>query len=82
MDESEYAIRIFYKSRVIVPAKKKEARKIINSKREQIINCDIINSVGKASTKNFYIIKGKRVLRDLIEFIIELGCTLAVTDNK
>ncbi len=82
MDESGYAIRISYKNRVIVPAKEKEARKTIDSKREWATNCDIINSVGKTSTKDFYITKDKRVLRDLIEFIIESDYTLAVTDNR
>jgi hypothetical protein len=81
MDESGSAIRIFYKSRVIVPAKEKKVRKTMNNKREWVTNCDTINSVGKASTKGFYIIKGKRVFRDFIELIVESGCTLAVTDN-
>jgi DDE superfamily endonuclease len=81
MDESGSAIGISYKSRVIVPAKEKKARKIMNDKREWATNCDIINGVRKASTKGFYVIKGKRVLRDLMKLIIELGCTLVVTDN-
>jgi hypothetical protein len=82
MDESGSAIEISYKSRVIVPAKEKKVRKIINSKREWVTNCNTINSVGKISTKGFYITKGKRVFRDLIKLIVESGCTLAVTDNE
>jgi hypothetical protein len=34
MDESENAIGISHKSRVIVPAKEKETKKIMNGKRE------------------------------------------------
>ena len=80
MDESGYTIGISYKSRVIIPAKEKEAIKSINSKREWATNIDTINSVGTAS-KGFFIIRGKNVLRDLISYIIESGCMIAVTDN-
>jgi hypothetical protein len=34
MDESGYGIRISYKNRVIVSAKEKEIRKIMDGKRE------------------------------------------------
>jgi hypothetical protein len=81
MDESGCGIGISHKSRVIVPAKEKEVRKIMDGKREWATNCDTINGVGKASIKGFYITKGKRVFRDYIELIVESGCTLAVTDN-
>jgi hypothetical protein len=80
MDESGCAFKICYKSRVIVSAKEKEAIKSIDRKREWGTNINFISGIGKAS-KAFIITKGKYVFRDLIEFIIELGCTLAVTHN-
>jgi hypothetical protein len=67
---------------VIVSGKKKKIKKIMNGKREWAINYDTINSVGKASIKGFYIIKNKRVLRDLIKLIVESDYTLAVTNNE
>jgi hypothetical protein len=81
MDESGYALRLCYKSRVIVPAKEKDAIKSMNGKREWGTNINFISGIGKAS-KAFIITKGKHVLRDLIEPIIESGCTLAVTHNE
>jgi hypothetical protein len=67
MDESECVIGISYKSRVIVPTKEKEAKKTINGKREWVTNIDIINGIGKASIKGFFVTKGKSVLRDLMK---------------
>jgi Tc5 transposase DNA-binding domain len=55
MDEYGCGIGISHKSRVIVPAKEKEARKTMDGKREWAIVT--INGVGKASTKGFYILK-------------------------
>jgi hypothetical protein len=81
MDESGYTIEISYKSRVIIPAKKKKAIKSMDDKREWATNINNISSVETAS-KDFFVIKGKNVLRDLISYIIELGCTVAVTDNR
>jgi hypothetical protein len=80
MDESGCALRIYHKSRVIVLAKERDAIKSINRKREWGTNINSISGIGKAS-KAFIITKGKYVLRDLIEPIIESGCTLAVTHN-
>jgi hypothetical protein len=80
MDESGSAIRVFYKSRVIIPVKKKEAIKFMDRKREWVTNIDTISDIGTAS-KGFFVIKGKNVFRDFINYIIELGCTIAVTDN-
>ena len=80
MDESGYVIGISYKSRVIIPVKEKKAIKFMNGKREWATNIDIINSVGTVF-KGFFVIRGKNVLRDLISYIIELDCTIAVTDN-
>jgi hypothetical protein len=80
MDESEYTIGVSHKSRVIIPVKKKKAIKFIDDKREWAINIDIINGVGTAS-KDFFVTKGKNMLRDLINYIIELNCTIAVTDK-
>jgi hypothetical protein len=81
MDESGYVIGIFYKSRVIIPIKEKEAIKSINGKREWATNIDIISDVETAS-KGFFVTKGKNMFRDLMSYIIELGCTVAVTDNE
>jgi hypothetical protein len=81
MDESGYIIRISYKNRVIIPAKEKKIIKFMDSKREWTININIINGVGTAS-KGFFVTKGKNVFRDFINYIIESGCTIAVTDNK
>jgi hypothetical protein len=80
MDESGCAIGIFYKSRVIIPVKEKEVIKFMDGKREWATNIDIISGVGTAF-KGFFVIKGKNVLRDLINYIIESDCTVAVTDN-
>jgi hypothetical protein len=80
MDESGCALRIYHKSRVIVLAKERDAIKSINRKREWGTNINTINGIRKAS-KAFIIIKSKHVLRDLIEPIVESGCTLAVTHN-
>jgi hypothetical protein len=81
MDESGYIIGISHKSRVIIPAKEKKIIKSIDGKREWAINIDIINGVGIIS-KDFFVTKGKNVLRDLINYIIELDCTIAITDNR
>ncbi len=81
MDESRYTIRISYKSRVIISVKEKEAIKSMDGKREWVININIINSVGIIS-KDFFVIRDKNVLRDLISYIIESGYTITVTDNK
>jgi hypothetical protein len=81
MDESEYIIRIFYKSRVIIPIKEKETIKSIDSKREWVINIDTINSVGIAF-KDFFVTKDKNVFRNFINYIIESDYTIAVTDNR
>ena len=80
MDESGCAIGISHKSRVIVPAKEKEAIKSMDGKREWATSIDTISGIGTAS-KGFFITKGKSVLRDLMSFIVESGCTIAVTDN-
>jgi hypothetical protein len=80
MDESRYAIRISHKSRMIIPAKEKEAIKSINNKREWATNIDTISNI-KTASKGFFVIKGKNMLRDLISYIIESDCTVAVTDN-
>jgi hypothetical protein len=80
MDESGCALGLCHKSRVIVPAKEKDAIKSMDGKREWGTNIDSISGIGKAS-KAFIITKGKHVLRDLIEPIVESGCTLAVTHN-
>jgi hypothetical protein len=81
MDESGYIIKISYKSRMIIPVKEKEIIKFMNGKREWAINIDIISGVGTAF-KDFFVIKDKNVLRDFINYIIELDCTIAVTDNR
>ncbi len=44
-------------------------------------NINIINGVGTVS-KGFFVIRRKNVLRDLMNYIIESGCTIAVTDNR
>ena len=80
MDESGCALGLYYKSRVIVPAKEKDAIKSINRKREWGTNINSISEIGKAS-KAFIITKSKHMLRDLIKPIIELGYTLTVTHN-
>ena len=81
MDESGCAIGIFYKSRVIIPAKEKKIIKFMDGKREWVININIINSVGTVS-KGFFVIKGKNMFWDLMSYIIESGCTIVVTDNR
>ncbi len=81
MDESECVIGISYKSCVIIPVKEKEAIKCINNKREWVINIDTINNVGTAS-KGFFVTKNKYILRDLMDYVIESGYTIAVTDNE
>jgi hypothetical protein len=81
MDESKYIIGISHKSRVIIPVKEKKIIKSINDKREWAINIIIINNVGIASNK-FFVIKNKNVFRNFINYIIELNCTFAVTNNK
>jgi hypothetical protein len=81
MDESGYAIRISHKSRVIIPVKKKEAIKSMNSKREWATNIDIISGV-EIISKGFFVTKGKNVLRNLMNYIIELDYTIAVTNNE
>jgi hypothetical protein len=81
MDESECTIRIFYKSRVIIPVKEKEAIKFINGKREWATNINIISGVETVS-KGFFVIKGKNIFRDLMNYIIESDYTIAVTDNR
>jgi hypothetical protein len=80
MDESESTIGISHKSRVIIPAKKKKAIKSMNGKREWATNINTISGVRTAS-KGFFVTKSKNVLRDLMSYIIESGCTIAVTDN-
>jgi hypothetical protein len=80
MDESGCAIRISHKSRVIIPAKEKEAIKSMNGKREWATNINTINNIRTAS-KGFFVIKGKNVLRDLMNYIIESDCTITITDN-
>ena len=80
MDESGCAIGISHKSRVIIPAKEKEAIKSMDGKREWATNINTISNIGTAS-KGFFVTKGKNVLRDLMSYIIELGCTVTVTDN-
>jgi len=72
MDESGCAIGIFYKSRVIIPAKEKKIIKFMVGKLEWAINIDTINSVGTVS-KGFFVTRGKNVFRDLINYIIESG---------
>jgi hypothetical protein len=81
MDESGCVIRISYKSRVIISAKEKEAIKSMNGKREWATNIDTISGIGTAF-KSFFVTKGKNVLRDLMSYIIESGCTVTVTDNE
>jgi len=81
MDESKYIIRISYKSRVIISVKEKEPIKSINNKHEWVININTINSVGIAS-KGFFVIRGKNVFWDFMNYIIESDYTIAVTDNR
>jgi len=52
----------------------------MDDKREWATNIDTISGVGTAC-KSFFVIKGIYVLRDLMEYIIESGCTCAVTPN-
>jgi hypothetical protein len=66
---------------VIIPAKEKKAIKSIDGKREWATNIDIISGVGTVF-KGFFVIKGKNILRNLINYIIESDCTITVTDNK
>jgi hypothetical protein len=80
MDESESAIRISYKSRVIILAKEKETIKSMNRKREWAININTINGI-ETIFKGFFVTKSKNVLRDLMSYITESGYTIAVTDN-
>jgi hypothetical protein len=80
MNESGCAIGISHKSRVIIPAKEKEAIKSMDGKREWAININIISDIGTAS-KGFFVIKGKNIFRNFIDYIIELSCTIAITDN-
>jgi hypothetical protein len=61
MDESGSAIGVSHKSRVIIPAKEKEAIKSMDGKREWATNSDTISGVGTAS-KGFFVTKGKNVL--------------------
>jgi intergrase/recombinase len=61
MDESGCAIGVSHKSRVIIPAKEKEAIKSMDGKREWATNIDTISSIGIVS-KGFFVTKGKNVL--------------------
>jgi hypothetical protein len=80
MDESGYIIKVSYKSRVIISVKEKEVIKFMDGKREWATNIDIISGVGTAF-KGFFVTKGKNIFRDFMSYIIELGCTIVVTDN-
>ncbi len=80
MDESGYIIEVSHKSRVIILVKAKEVIKSIDDKREWVINIDIISGI-KTASKGFFVIKGKYVFRDLMDYVVESGCTIAVTDN-
>jgi len=68
MDESESAIDIKQKSKVILPSEKKEAFVKQDRNREWVIIIIIIRAIDE-DVPPFLIIKGKYILRDLAKLI-------------
>jgi hypothetical protein len=80
MNESETGLRATQKSYIIGPVKEKDARVSTDKNREWATLIETIRVIGDA-IKPFFINKGMSVLFDLIEAMIKLGATLAVTHN-
>jgi hypothetical protein len=81
MDKSETDLRITQKSYIISPAEEKDARISTDKNREWITLIKTIRAIGEA-IKPFFINKRMYVLLDLIEIIIKLKTTLAITHNR
>jgi hypothetical protein len=81
MNESGAGLEFIQKSYIIGPEKEKDARIFADTNREWATLIKTINAIRKA-LKPFFINKGAHVFRDLMEAMIKLGATLAITHNK
>jgi hypothetical protein len=81
MDELGAGLGLIQKSYIIGPEEEKDARVLIDVNREWATLIETISAIGKA-LEPFFINKGAQVLRDLMEVMVKLGVTLAVTHNE
>jgi hypothetical protein len=80
MDESGTAISVEQKSRIILPAKKKDVFAKQDGNREWGTMIEYIRVIGR-DIPPFFIHKGKHILRDLAELISHSRVTLACSEN-
>ena len=80
MDESETAISVEQKSRIILPAEKKDVFAKQDGNREWGTMIECIRVIG-GDILLFFIYKGKHIFRDLAELISHSRATLACSEN-
>jgi hypothetical protein len=80
MDESETAISVEQKSRIILPAEKKDVFAKQDRNREWGTMIECIRVIG-GDIPSFFIHKGKHIFRDLAELISHSRVTLACSEN-
>ncbi len=81
MNESESAIGVKQKSKIILPNKKKETFAKQNKNREWVTMIKIIRVIS-GDIPPFLITKEKHILKDLAKLIYQSRLTLAYNENK